>query len=47
MVENIMHFIDDFSKYTKIYLLRHKDEALEMFLGCKAEVKNWLNSEAK
>ena len=29
-------FIDEFSRYTKIYLIRDKDEAFDMFLLCKA-----------
>ena len=31
-------FIDDFSRYTRVYLLRTKDEAKEMFLKYKIEV---------
>ena len=33
-------FVDDYSRYTKIYLLKSKDEAEEMFLKYKAEVEN-------
>ena len=33
-------FVDDFSRYTKVYLLKSKDEAENMFLKFKAEVKN-------
>ena len=33
-------FIDDFSRYTKVYLLRNKDEALDKFALYKAEVEN-------
>jgi len=40
-------FIDDFSRYTKVYLLRHKDEAFDMFLSFKAEVENQLNKKIK
>ena len=36
-------FIDDFSRYTKFYLLRSKDEVYIMFLLYKAKVKNKLN----
>jgi len=25
-------FIDDFSRYTQVYLIKHKDEAFDMFL---------------
>ena len=28
-------FIDDFSIYTKVYLIKHKDEAFDMFLTYK------------
>ena len=30
-------FIDDFFRYTRVYLIRHKDEAFNMFLSYKAE----------
>jgi hypothetical protein len=40
-------FIDDFSRYTKVYLLKHKDEAFDMFLSYKAEVENQLNRKIK
>ena len=33
-----LKFIDDFSRYTRVYLLRMKDEAKEMFLKYKIEV---------
>ena len=33
-------FVDDFSRYIKVYLLKSKDEAEEMFLKYKAEVEN-------
>ena len=33
-------FIDDYSIYTKVYLIRHKDEMFDMFLSYKAEVEN-------
>jgi len=31
--------IDDFSRYTEAYLLRHKVKAFDMFLSYKAEVE--------
>ena len=31
-------FIDDYSRYTKVYLIRHKDEAFDMLLSYKAKV---------
>jgi len=40
-------FIDDCSRYTVVYLLRSKDEAFEMFLKYKSEVKNQLNKKIK
>ena len=40
-------FIGDFSRYTKIYLLRNKDEAGEKFLIYKSEVENQLNKKIK
>jgi len=40
-------FIDDFSRYTKVYLIKNKDEAFDMLLTYKAEVENQLNKEIK
>lgn len=40
-------FIDDYSRYTKVYLLRNKDEAGEMFIKYKAEIENQLNKKIK
>lgn len=40
-------FIDDYSRYTKVYLLRSKDEAEIMFIKYKAEVENSLNRKIK
>ena len=37
-------FIDDCSRYTKVYLLRNKDEAFDVFLLYKAKVENQLNT---
>src|SRR5262249_29873482 len=39
--------IDDFSRYTKVYLLINKDEAFDIFLLYKAEVENQLNKRIK
>jgi len=36
-------FVDDFSKYTKVYLFKSKDEAEEIFLKYKAKVENQLD----
>lgn len=33
-------FIDDFSRFTYVYLMRNKDEAFDMFKRFKAEVEN-------
>ena len=40
-------FVDDHSRYTKVYLLRTKDEAENMFLIYKAEVENQLDRKIK
>ena len=40
-------FVDDFSRFTKVYLLSTKDEAEEKFLIYKAEVENQLNLKIK
>ncbi|KAL0303170.1 UNVERIFIED_CONTAM: Retrovirus-related Pol polyprotein from transposon TNT 1-94 [Sesamum radiatum] len=40
-------FVDDYSGYTKIYLLRTKDEATEIFLKYKCEVENQLDKRIK
>ena len=40
-------FVDDHSRFTKLYLLRTKDEALEMFKKHKNEVENQKNKKIK
>ena len=40
-------FIDDYSRFTRVYLFRNKDEAFNMFLSYKAEVENQLNRKSK
>ena len=35
-----MTFIDDCSRFTRVYLLRNKDEAFDMSLSYKAKVEN-------
>ena len=40
-------FVDDHSRFTKLYLLRTKDEALEMFINYKSEVENQKNKRIK
>ena len=40
-------FIDDYSRYTKVCLIRHKDETFNMFLSYKVKVKNQLNRKIK
>ena len=40
-------FIDDYSRFTRVYLLRNKDEAFDMFLSYKAEVQNQLERKSK
>ena len=43
----IVTFIDDYSRFARIYLLRSKDEAFDMFLSYKAEVENQLDRKIK
>ena len=38
--EYFITFIDDYSRYGYIYLMRHKSEAFEKFKEFKAEVEN-------
>ena len=40
-------FIDDYSRFTRVYLLRNKNEAFDMFLSYKAEVENQLDRKIK
>ena len=40
-------FIDDYSRYTNVYLLKSKDEAEEIFLKYKVEVENQLDRKIK
>ena len=40
-------FIDDCFRYTKVYLLRNKDGAFNMFVSYKSEVENQLNKKIK
>ena len=40
-------FIDDYSRFTKVYLLRNKNEAFNTFLSYKAEVENQLDRKIK
>ena len=40
-------FIEDYSRFTRVYLLRNKDEALDMFLSYKAKVENQLDRKIK
>ena len=40
-------FIDDYSRFTKVYLLINKDEAFDMFSSYKAEVENQLDRKIK
>ena len=37
-----INFIDDYSRYTRVYLLRNKDEARDVFIKYKNEVENQL-----
>ena len=40
-------FIGDYSRFTRVYLLRNKDQAFDMFLSYKAEVENQLDRKIK
>ena len=40
-------FIDDYSRYTRVYILRNKDEARNAFIKYKNEVKNQLSKKIK
>lgn len=33
-------FMDDYSKHTCVYLIKHKDQAFQMFKMCKSKVEN-------
>ena len=47
VVINIITFIDNYTKYYYVYLLKSKDEALEKFILYKNEVENQLNRKIK
>ena len=40
-------FIDDYNRFTRVYLLRNKDEAFDMFLSYKTEEENQLDRKIK
>jgi Fe2+ transport system protein FeoA len=40
-------FIDDYSRYTYVYLIKHKHEAFDMFKTYKNEVENHLSKKIK
>ena len=40
-------FIDDYSRYTRMYLLRNKDESMDAFIKYKNEVENQLSKKNK
>lgn len=42
-----MTFIDDFTRYTHVSLLRNQSEALESFKHCKLEVRSQLGKKIK
>ena len=45
--EYFISFIDDYSRYDYLYLMRHKFEALEKFREYKTEVENLLGRTIK
>ena len=40
-------FIDDYSRYGSLYLIKEKSQSLDMFKAFKAEVENQLNKKIK
>ena len=40
-------FIDDYYRFTIVYLLRNKDEAFDLFLSYKAEIENQFDRKIK
>ena len=40
-------FIDDYSRYTRVYLLTNKDETMDAFIKYKNEVDNQLSKKIK
>ena len=40
-------FTDDYSRFTKLYLIKRKDEAFDVFLTYKIKVGNQLNKKIK
>ena len=40
-------FTEDFSRYGRIYLMKHKSETIDMFKGFKNEVENQLGKKIK
>ena len=40
-------FIDDYSRYISVYLLRNKDETRDAFIKYKNEVENQLSKKIK
>ena len=40
-------FIDDYSRYARVYLLRNKDETRDAFIKYKNEVENQLSKKIK
>ena len=46
-MKSIVTFIGDFTRYIKVYFLKHKDKALEMFSIYKTKVENQLNRKIK
>ena len=40
-------FVDDYSRYTRVYILRNKDEVMDAFIKYKNEVENQLSKKIK
>ena len=45
--EYFITFIDDYSRYGYLYLMRHKSEAFDKFKEYKAEVENYRGKSIK
>lgn len=43
----IVTFIDDYSKYSRVYFIKHKNEVLQKFMDYKAEVENFTENKIK
>ena len=47
MVNNILSFIDGYSRYSYLFLIHEKSQSLDVFETFKVEVENQLNKRIK